>query len=241
MDTERLRQLISKGNLAEALNILVKFSQDYISGYNTEIFLISSRFHSIQTDRNKGTISQKDFSLEMNQITLAALEITHLLDSIDQEKLEKHSYQKDLENIPSLINKFNEASKISSANSRLRTKNSIAIKLGEMILRTPELSSHLIKHPENALICGLCRKIQVAPDYGDISSLHSVYKNAKGNFTKGNMVNAMAEIIYQSKVEMNDDGLIKEMLLALDSDADLPLKKNIERVSAALGFLLRDN
>ena len=94
---------------------------------------------------------------------------------------------------------------------------------------------HLNQPIINAAIADKIIKI---PDIDDLELLSTIAKEQIDNFTKGNIVNALAEIIYSGQIRIGDDKIIFHLLSELKLNADLPLLKNIERVYYALLYFL---
>lgn len=237
MDTTHINGLISNGYIGEAIDELISLSDKFFLSFNTEIYLASSRFNALNNEKRKGTISQADYSREINSITYSLLELVKLINEIDDTKIRTKLFENELDAIYKLSSDFEETKYIASVSSKLRTKNSIVTEIAKRLIQTPQLLQIILNNPSNGLVCGLCRKIQIAPDYNDLSILESVTNNISGDFTKGNVVNAIAELIYCHKLVIDDDLRIMRILNIVRINADKPLLKNIERTEAALQYL----
>jgi len=75
LDTEKLKDLVAKGNLAEAINLMLNISNQFLLSFNKDILLLSSRYHAIQSDKRKGVISNEEYLIETNAITYSFLEL----------------------------------------------------------------------------------------------------------------------------------------------------------------------
>lgn len=73
--------MLKKGEVEEAIDFLDNYSQEIEDNdLFTEVVLLSRRYNGVISKQNKGTISEADSQLEMNQITEALLAIADNLD-----------------------------------------------------------------------------------------------------------------------------------------------------------------
>lgn len=238
MNKEELKNLVAKGKLEDAINLLVEISNQFLLYFNEDIILLSSRFNTIKSEKIKGIIRSEDYSIESNSITNSILKIISLIDELDISKIKKKSDSIILKEIDELNSEFDETNKIQSATSRLRMKNSIAKSIGEKFVQYPEVFKKYLPTDSNGIICGLCMKIQSVPEFGDLDPLELVAKGVLSNFVKGCITNTVAELVYSQKLQIGDDERIKKILNNLKENADIPLAKNIDRVEAALNYLI---
>ena len=160
------------------------------------------------------------------------------LNVYDISKAHQKNISAAVEEIRRLEDSVEKTRQMSSVHSRLRLRNQIVSIIGVKFIQYPQLINHFKAPYSAAVLCGICRKIQRAPETGDIEFLQEAANSSHGNFTKGNIVNAIAEIIYSHQLQLNDDKRIHSILNILKVEADKPLEKNIERVEAALEFLM---
>lgn len=238
MDTELLCGLIAEGKIKETVQELIALSRKYILHCNTEILLVSSRFASVNRDKLRGTISATDFNREVNSITYTLLELIKEIDATRTQNFRLKNLDDEFNETKRLNSEFEKSAEIKSHQSRLRMKNDIVQKIAERFLRVPELMTLVKENPSNGFVCGLCRKIQIAPDFGDLDILEPVTEKVTGDFTRGNIVLALAQIIYHNKLGFGDDKRIEKILSAMQEGADKPLEKNIESVRAALEYFV---
>ena len=117
-------------------------------------------------------------------------------------------------------------------------KNDIAKSISENIIQFPGVISGFLPTNSNGIICGLSKKIQAVPEFGDLDLLELLTGDIGSNFTKGCVTNAIAELVYSQKLQIGDDERIRKILNVLKQNSDVPLVKNIERVESALDYLI---
>lgn len=238
MEKEKLKKLIAKGKLEAAISLLLEISNQFLLSFNKEIILLSARYNAIKSDKIKGIINNDEYNIASNSITNSLLEIIALIDELDISKIKKKSDSNISEKINKLNDEFEETRKIAATTSRLRMKGNIAKSIGDKFIQFPEIINQFIPTNSNGVICGFCIKIQATPEFGDLDKIELVFKNISSDFTKGCMTNALAELIYSQKLQLGDDKRIIQILNKLKENADNPLSKNIERVEAALNYLI---
>jgi Effector-associated domain 11 len=77
------RQLIAEGRTKEALDILLNYfksTDDIDDDYRDNTILLSSRFNEIQKKNLLGIVSNSEYSVEINRLTNAILELTEYID-----------------------------------------------------------------------------------------------------------------------------------------------------------------
>jgi hypothetical protein len=76
------------------------------------------------------------------------------------------------------------------------------------------------------------------PDVENLKLLKELTNRTTGNYAKGQITNALGELVYTGQLRIGDDRLIQEILEKLKNESDLPLSKNIERVETALSYFV---
>lgn len=236
-NTQNLRNLIAKGELKEAIISLAAYAGQYLFPFNKEIYALSSRYHSVEKDHMRRTIGQEDYSIEVNSITHHLLEILDMIDQLDQNKVQPFESIDPRESIQELHEAFEESRKIKSKASRLRTKNHLSRQIGEIFLQFPALIPEYMGTSSDGIIGGICRKIIYSPAYSEIEVLSHLVSKTDSLFVKGEMINALAEIIYNGKLGLGDEEIAQQIFQEVEKKADLPLQKNVERVRVALEYL----
>jgi hypothetical protein len=239
MEKLKLAALIRAGQVDETINALLAISKTYRISFNKEILLISARYNAVKRERISGIISTQDYKMEMNAIRRNLLETIELIDELDENKVQKKLEVNTDKELQRLATAFEESRAIKSTSSRLRTKNCIAKDIGKLFMQSPEIISKYKQSKQEGIICGLCKKIQAIPEFGDLDILAELAENTSSLFTKGSLVNALAELIYENKLQMGDHHSIIKILSDFKSEADDPLLKNIERTEAALAYLMK--
>lgn len=237
LNIQTLKSTIAKGEIKPVLNTMISAAQSNNFLYNPELYLIANRFESLEKDKLRRTISNDDYNIELNKITYNLLDI---LDTIGKE--EKTISPKEIaviqkRTIDRLIVEFEQSRAIKSRASKLRTKNHVSRKIGNLFLKNPDLLAQFQTTEKEGIISGICHKIKLLPEFGDLDLLATLAKEDLGNFTKGNIVNALAEIIYNGKLGIGEDTIVQSVLKELGKTGDVPLQKNIERVAVALDYL----
>jgi len=236
MKPNEIIEIISSGNTKQALKELQKGREQLNFREKIELDTISARFNSLSQNIHNNLISFEEGQRESSRINAGLL--TFLNSKILQED---STIDDTLSQISKLGEDFNHLNQITNTASRLREKNQITRKICQYLIEEPHLQTQLLSTNNQGIISGLAFKIRTIPDVELLSILDKITSNAKSNFPKGNIVNAIAEIVYSGQMRMGDDVVITSILERLSIDADLPLKKNIERVEVALKYLIQNN
>lgn len=234
-DILQLKATIGKGNLKIAIQTMIDVVNHNAFSWSKEIYLIASQFQSLEKDKMRRIISREDYSIELNIITNNILE---LLDLINDEKANSNPTE--------ILQRLNEefeniGENIKSRTVKLRTKNDLMRKMGDVLVQFPLLVSENLTKSSEGIMNGICRKIILVPSFEDVNILLQFVDETNSSFTKGNIVNAFAELIYNGKLSIGDEAHIRTALAQLAETEDLPLQKNIERVEAALDYLINGN
>ncbi len=238
MKKEVLKVLILKGKSEEAIKILLDISNKFLLSFSKEIILISSRYNALKADKMKGVISNREYKSELNSINEGLLGVIGLLDQLDESKIKAKSNFDLIEKIRELDEKFSRCDDIEATTSRLRMKNEIAKSISENIIQYPDALKEFLPLISDGIICGLSKRIQEIPKFGDLDLIESSTGEINSNFTKGCVTNAIAELVYSQKLRIGDAERTRKILNALKRNSDVPLMKNIERVEAALDYLV---
>ena len=238
MNVERLKTNFAKGNLKEVVSDLHSISDKYMLGFSDEILLISSRYFTIEKEKAKGLVTNENYSVEINSISSNILQVIENLEELNELKLKNKSIDEIKKGFDALLKDFEESKKIESTPTRLRMKNDLSYKISQKIIQYPDLVYQYLDNPSDGLICGISKKIQRIPDFEDLDLLEKIASKTKSRFTKGGIANAIAELIYFGKIRLGDDKKINEILNVLKIDSDKTVQKNVERVEAALEYLL---
>ena len=242
METKDLISLIGQGEIKEAIDILLKFLDTYYARFAADVLQIASRYNQINKERNAGVLPQNDYSVEINSVRRSLIELVISIEGLSDSnyKVKKGQEEVKLE-IQNLAQRFEECRKksksIQTTPTRLREKNEIGKKIGELFLSHPDLIDAYQESEDEGVIVGLANRFKVVPDTKAIDIFEGVYGNLTGNFSKGCIVNALAEVVY-SGLRIGDDTRIYKMLNTLSQNADEPLRRNIQRVEADLNYLL---
>lgn len=240
---KELIDLISKGNLQDAITLLLSFVEKHYTRAAPEIYLISSRFNQVSKDFRLGIIPRSDYNLEINSITKGLLDISSSFEGIDEDKYKKKKSKDEVfKLIKELDDRFNQsrtkAKTIQSNPTRLREKNEIAKELGEIFINHPELIKEFEGSNSEGIITGIANKYKRLPETTGIAFFESVAKPSLGNFTKCCIVNALAEIIYTGQLMIGDEQRITKILDLLFPDSFQTVKLSITRVSGELDYFL---
>ncbi len=238
MDIQHLKPLLSQGETKQVIGHLLQLSATYNLPSGNEIVLLSSRFHIVTKEKNGGRISFDTYKLEINAINAAIYLVVDELHTLKFEQLAIKSFPKILETIQLFEKEYIQANQVSYLPARLRLKNNAAKSIGVLLQSNPGLLQQFSANPSTAVICGICKKIQMNPESGDLNTIEKFTLPSLGMFTKGNIVNAITELIYFQTLSIGDDHRVKVLLNNLKTNADQPLLKNIERAEAALQYLL---
>ena len=239
MEIKQLERLISEGHIDQAISYLLRFSENFHTELNKDILHTSARYNYLWRDKANGIVSVQDYKLELNSIISGLLEITASIHEIDPKYLKKaDSLSRIREEIEKLAEEFEGCENIKSAPTRLRMKNHLSRKISEKLMQMPSLIDALKSSNKEGIICGISDKIKQVPDNDDLDILEEIAKRTTKAFTKGKIVNALAEILYSGQIRIGDDERMSELLDFLRNEANVPLEKNIERVRAALHFMM---
>ena len=190
-------------------------------------------------DIRNGTISIQDHKIELNSITYGLLKLIESFNELNFDCIKPiQSPELIKKEIEKLAFEFDTCHNIASNPSRLRMKNHLVQKISERLALIPNLIYSFQDSKNEGIISGISEKIKAYPDINDLDILEKIAHNATKNFTKGNIVNALAEIIYSGQLRLGDDSRIEYILTLLNNHPDIPLEKNIERARAALHFLI---
>jgi len=137
-----------------------------------------------------------------------------------------------------LAAQFEETNEQKITSARLRMKNDLLRKIGDKFIQRPTLVAKYENSGQEGILAGIALKIKMYPDYQDLDVLESLTEQASGNFARGAIVNALAELVYSGQLSIGDDRRVIGLLERLELNSDVPLQKNVERVRAALEYLL---
>ncbi|MCH5714700.1 hypothetical protein [Niabella hibiscisoli] len=179
--------------------------------------------------------------MEINAINAAIYLVIDELYTLKFEQLGIKSLPQILETIQLFEKEYAQADQVPYLPARLRLKNNAAKSIGVLLQSNPGLIQQVSANPSTAIICGICKKIQMNPESGDLNTIEKFTHPSLGMFTKGNIVNAITELIYFQTLSIGDDHRINVLLNNLKTNADQPLLKNIESAEAALQYLLLPN
>lgn len=237
MDTQPLQNLVKKGHIEQVIKELNSLSGKYNTPFNKDINHTSARYYLLMRDKNNG-ISTQDFKLVENSIIFGLQGLIESLNELNFDKVKLIASPPQIKKeIKKLAVTFDKCQDISNNPTRVRMKNHIAQQICEKFVQAPDLIYLFQDSDSEGIICGISEKIKTYPDVNDLHILEKIAKKAQQNFTKGNIVNALAEIIYLGQIRLGDDSKIEDILTLLNKHTDIPLEKNIDRVRAALHFL----
>lgn len=243
MDTKSLLKLIGEGETKSAIDMLIGFIETYYARFATEVWLISSRYNQVMKEWIGGRLPLNDYQIELNSINKSILDIVN---SVDDSDTGNFHVKKSIEEIQEAVLQLNEryencrkkAKTIQTTVTRLREKNEIGRKLGELFINYPDLVDIYAETDREGIIIGLAIKFKIVPDTKAIDIFEGVVDKMTGNFSRGCIVNALAEVVYSGQLRIGDDARIYAILDLLLTNADEPLEKNIIRVKTDLDYLL---
>lgn len=239
LELNDLKRSISFGNVGQVIEELIQFTEGSTSSMTTEIYLVSARYRSLESEKLRGGLDLKDYKLEFNSITLNLLEIIDAIQHASvgtfQQYCPKEKVREELEH---LSKEFEETDSMRSVPAMVRMKIYIARKMAEKIVPWPDLIKEYKGTTNQAMICAIGRKVKIVADTEDIEILASVAKNANNHISKGFLVNALMELIYAGQLQLGDEIVVYELLDILEKNGNTPLVKNVERVRAGLDFLM---
>lgn len=228
--------IISKGQTDKAISQLQKIRSSFSFGNKIEIDTISSRYNSLRRAQIGNLISFEEGERELAKINNSLLVI--LNSNLKEAETEEDDLFKKLE---SLGEKYIESKKIKNRPFRLREKNQITRKICQMLIEHPELMDKSKESKNQGILSGIAYKVRIVPDIEHLDLLESIAENSSSNFAKGNIVNALGELVYSGQLRLGDDYRILSLLGRMKENSDEPLVKNVERVESALGYLLKRN
>lgn len=229
---EAIIKRIRLGETDKALKESYKIRSSFHFKRKIEMDTIAARFNSLQRDIHGNLINREDGQIELTKIN------TSLLTLLNKElngDLEEEDY---LKIILELGEKYNESKTIKNNPSRVREKNHITRKICQLLIEHPALTDQIKDSENQGLIAGIAYKTGIIPNIEDLDLLALIAQNSSGNYSKGNIVNALGGLVYSGQLRLGDDQNIKTILNNMKTNADAPLSKNIERVEIALDFLL---
>ena len=235
MGYDRIKNLVRKGETKAAILRFDEYKRNLDSLTNIEIDSLLSRYNCLSTYLRTNQISQEEGSRELARINYAILQIVDDLDNKDKG-IEKPN--RELNQIQELAKEYLESKQIQNNSSRLREKNQIVRKICQILIKNPELIDQLKTSNNQGIISGIAYKIKVMPDVEDLKILKELAFRTTGKYTKGQVTNALGELVYTGQLRIGDDRLIEEILADLKNESDLPLLKNIERVETALKYFV---
>lgn len=235
-DIPTLKSTIANGDVKKVIENILICVRQFAFPFNKEFYLLASRYKSLEKEKIQRTIQREDYQIEINTIVMSVLEI---LDSIEERNPnEVLQIQNPNSTLEKLVEGYNACKKINSIPSKLRSKNQITRKIGEVFIQYPLLiQENLVNTPEG-IINGICRKIIFNPSFQDVEILKLFAEQTDSDFTNGSIINALAEIIYNGKLSYGDEETIKNILQKIGTTNDIPLKKNVERVEAAFQYFI---
>lgn len=232
MDQNKIAGLIRKGETDVALKMLEELRPQVDSAHKIEIDLITARFNTLQKDLMLNQISYEEGNREMARITHVLLQLAGKI--FGTPKTSKESIKAEVE-LLGLSYEFIDEENISI---NLRWKNDIIRAIYEYFNEYPDLIPDFRHTTEQAIIAAIALRQKIVPNINELNTLKQISKNASSNFTKGHIVNALAEFVYSGQLRFGDETIIFETLNLLKTNADVPLQKNIERVKIALQYFL---
>lgn len=239
MHLNDLRTLVQNNSLEEALELLLGYAREYRFPWSTEVRLMEARHTAVRLERIRNTISFSDAAREEAALQRDLLDFLNLIEKWMRAQPEKASDDEQVAvEIVQLSEEFDTYTQIENIPSRLRLKNVAVQKISEKLMQNPELVNRFIQSGQAGIVAGIARKIQRAPGMNDLDILQQILLQPTGNFVRGNIVNALSEIIYSGQMRMGDDKIAFQLLDRMQESTDKPLQKNIERVRAALEYLL---
>lgn len=229
-------ELIAKGETQQALETLRDMRGRIEPSTMMELDLLSSRYFTLQSKVRTNTIKFEDGNQELARINSSILEILDgkVIDSTSYNQLSKKYEQLILE----IAESYKSISKEAHTAVRIRKKYKIVKFIAEKLNEYSELIEKFKTTDDQAIIGGIAYKIKANPKVEDLSILKSISERCRSNYSKGQIINAVGEIVYTGELRFGDDIEIKEILVKLESENDIPLTKNIERVLSALDHLL---
>ncbi|MEO1263889.1 MAG: hypothetical protein AAFZ15_34100 [Bacteroidota bacterium] len=233
---QKLREKIAKGETLEVLESLREIQGQLGRTTRLDIDLLRSRYSCLQSYKARKTVTYEEGSKEQSEINAALLEIINnrLLDAKSYHQLEDE-YERIILNVSA---NYKLISKEDHAAIRIRQKFKIVQFISDKLNEYPSLIERFKNTDDQALIAAIAHKIKSYPKVDDIRTLKTIAVKCESNFSKGQIVNALGEIVSYGELRFGDDQEVKNILEQLMDESDIPLKKNIERVLAALDFLL---
>jgi hypothetical protein len=243
MEISRLKSLVRKGEVEDAINQLTEFVSEYHARFAKDVYLLSARFQLVKNERISGRMPIGDYQIEFNSITNSLWEIIKTLEDLDLDSYKKKKNQSDVEKeIMELAERYDHSRKkaktIQTTPTRLREKNEICKKLVDIFINYPDLLSRFSNTENEGIIAGIANRFKIIPDTTGIDIFERVVNKISGNFPKVCIVNALAEIVYSGQIRFGDELRIYGILDLLSEGAVGPLDKNIQRVRSELDYFL---
>jgi len=232
----KVKNLIAKGKVPHALSILRSSRGIFDNTIIDKFHLLSERYFRLQSNFDLDKIKQDEKNVELNKISQAVINI------LNDEMFDEPAYQQNENKYEQVIldlgENYKSISRTARNATRIRKKYEIVKFIAEKLIEYPALVSKFQDSKDQAVIGGIAYKIKVDPSVEDLEILKKISKNCESNYVRGQVVNAIGEIIYTAELRIGDDDEIKELLRTIKDEEDIPLTKNIEGVNAALDFLL---
>lgn len=233
MKTDDLRTLLVGGQTEKVLEGLLQQHRSLGTAGSVDIHLLAARYRAMKRDDLAGRLTTESKRVELVAIHESLLRLITQLEG--GPTLEDN----ELNRIQSLGKKFLDSSDITSTTARLREKNQLIRDICMALIDAPQLADQLCIDSNEGILAGLAMKMRVVPDINDLSKLEKMTATAKKNFTKGVIANTLAQLVYSGQLRLGDDQIIRQLLSQLSQDADVPLAKNVERIEAALDYLVQ--
>ena len=227
------------GNIQAVIEELISFTEGSSTNMTTEIYLVSARYRTLESDKLRGVISLEDYKLEFNAIVGNLLEVIDVIQHAAVGTFQQVSpVEKVKEELEELSTKFQEAEEIKSLPSQFRTKIHIARKMADKLLPWPKLLKEYSGTTDPAMICAIGRKVKIVAEVTDLNILESILPNASSGLERGFITNALAEMIYAGQLLWGDEERLQIMLDQLmEFKEDHLLATNVARVQAALDLM----
>lgn len=233
MKYDQIKELVRKGETKEAILTFDEYKKNLDSLTNMELDSLMSRYNCLSTYLRTNQISHEEGSRELARINYAILQI---VDDLENKGKGIEIPNKEMNQIEELAREYIKSKQLKNNSSRLREKNQIVRKICQILIKNPELINQLKTSNNQGVISGIAYKIKVMPDVEDLKVLKEVVYRTTGNYAKGQITNALGELVYTGQLRIGDDRLIEEILEDLKNESDFALSKNIERVETALKY-----
>lgn len=230
MEVDLLLSYLVDGRVGDTLQALLEEEASFSGEAVIDLRLLMARWRSLEKAQMRRELTRADYLQEFSTIHV---DVQHFVRS---QLSEDPTEQRTAVTLQQLCEEFSTASTIQNTAGRLRAKNTLSRKIAKHLLELPSFDQLDLQH--NAIICGVSRKIMLVPDYGDLTLLSQMLSFATGGYVKGCMVNALAELVHDQKLNIGDEVEVRRILDKLSEEADEPLQANIQRVQVALDYLL---